>query len=196
MSLKEKIIEEALKLFSVKGFINTSVTDILEAAGTSKGGLYNHFKSKEELFLASLSKARQLWRERNLEGTENVKQPHLKVKKILENYRDRYLSDQHNFPGGCIFVNLAVELNGQEPDLASEVNEGFTRLKAMINRLLDEAKASGYLDGKLDTRQLTELIFSGLLGACVMFSSDKSRENLDFTINALIRQISDNTREV
>ena len=38
MSLKTKIIDESLKLFSVKGFINTSVTDILEAAHASKAG--------------------------------------------------------------------------------------------------------------------------------------------------------------
>ena len=48
--LKERIIEESLKLFSVKGYTSTSMTNIIEAVGTSKGGFYNHFKSKEQLF--------------------------------------------------------------------------------------------------------------------------------------------------
>jgi len=49
MDLKERIIAESLKLFSLKGFLSTSIQEIMETAHTSKGGLYNHFKSKEEL---------------------------------------------------------------------------------------------------------------------------------------------------
>lgn len=161
----------------------------------SKGGFYNHFKSKEALFHAALSQARQLWRERNLEGVDDIEKPLQKLKKILENYRDRYLTDQHNFPGGCIFVNLAVELNDQAPALATEVNEGFTRLKKMIIRYLREAQASGDISPRVDIEQLTEVIFAGLLGACVMYTSDKSTANLDYTINALIYQLSHISKE-
>ena len=50
LSLKDRIIHEALRQFSSKGFMSTSISDILESVGTSKGGLYNHFKSKEDLF--------------------------------------------------------------------------------------------------------------------------------------------------
>ena len=195
MSLKTKIIDESLRLFSVKGYINTSVTDILEASGASKGGFYNHFASKEALFHAALSKARQLWREKNLNGLTSIDPPLLKIKKILENYRDHYLTDQNNFPGGCIFVNLAVELNDQEPDLAAHVNEGFTRLKQMIIRLLEEANESGALVATSDIRQVTELIFSGLLGACVMYTSDKSEKNLNYTIQSLINQLAQISKE-
>ncbi|MBW1798601.1 MAG: helix-turn-helix transcriptional regulator, partial [Deltaproteobacteria bacterium] len=57
MELKEKIIAETLKLFSLKGFLNTSIQDIMGTAHTSKGGLYNHFKSKEDLLSAVLEEA-------------------------------------------------------------------------------------------------------------------------------------------
>ncbi len=67
MELKEKIIHESLKLFSLKGFLSTSIHDILEASNTSKGGFYNHFESKEELFFAVLKEAQKIWREKNLE---------------------------------------------------------------------------------------------------------------------------------
>ncbi|HON96290.1 MAG TPA: helix-turn-helix domain-containing protein, partial [Deltaproteobacteria bacterium] len=108
--LKGRIIEESLKLFSVKGYMSTSTTDIIQAADTSKGGFYNHFRSKEQLFLETLSAARKIWREKNLHGVEGAARPLEKIRIILENYRDRYLADSHNFPGGCIFVNLAIEL--------------------------------------------------------------------------------------
>ena len=66
MILKEKIIQESLRQFSTKGYMSTSINDLLEAVGTSKGGLYNHFKSKEDLFFtalieAAISGARGLW---------------------------------------------------------------------------------------------------------------------------------------
>ena len=66
MELRQKIIQEALRLFSLKGFLSTSIQDILTAANTSKGGLYNHFKSKEDLFFAVMAEARKIWREKNL----------------------------------------------------------------------------------------------------------------------------------
>ena len=186
MTLKEKIIHESLRQFSTKGFMSTSINDILEAVGTSKGGLYNHFKSKEDLFFAALSEARKIWRQRNLNGLHQLERPLDKIKKLLENYRDHYLADSENFPGGCIFVNLAVELNDQQPHLAREVNEGFERFKGMITRLLDQEKAAGRLKDGVDTSLVAEMIFSGLVGTCVTYTSDKSREHLDRNIKAII----------
>jgi TetR/AcrR family transcriptional regulator, transcriptional repressor for nem operon len=188
--LKKRIIDESLKLFSVKGYMSTSTTDIILAAQTSKGGFYNHFKSKEQLFLATLSSARKIWREKNLYGLERLTRPLDKVKKLLENYRDRYLSDSHNFPGGCIFVNLAIELSDQAPALADEVNEGFVRLKGMIQRLLDEERQCGGIPSTINTNEVSTLIFSGLLGACVLYTSNKSVEDLNATICSLISYLN------
>lgn len=187
--LKGRIIEESLKLFSVKGYMSTSTTDIIQAAGTSKGGFYNHFRSKEQLFHEALSAARKIWRDKNLHGIEEARRPLDKIRVILENYRDRYLADSDNFPGGCIFVNLAIELSDQAPGLAAEVNEGFVRLKGMIERLLDEEKSAGGIPASTDTEAVTNLVFTGLLGACVMYTSDKSVHNLNAAISTLIAYI-------
>jgi TetR/AcrR family transcriptional repressor of nem operon len=190
MSLKERIIHESLRQFSSKGFMSTCISDILEAAGASKGGLYNHFKSKEDLFYAALSEARKIWRQRNLTGLERLPRPMDKLKQILHNYRDRYLADSENFPGGCVFVALAVELHDQQPHLAREVQEGFERFKALIKRLLDEEKAAGNLKDGIDTGMVAEVIFSGLLGACVSYSADKSMEHLNHSIQSLMDFLS------
>ena len=186
LSLKDRIIHEALRQFSSKGFMSTSISDILESAGASKGGLYNHFKSKEDLFFAALSEARKIWRQRNLAGLDHAARPLGKLKQILENYRDHYLADSENFPGGCVFVALAVELHDQQPHLAREVTEGFNRFKAMVKRLLDQEQAAGNLRDGVDPGMAAEIIFSGVLGACVSYTADKSKENLDHTINGLI----------
>ena len=62
MSLKDRIVHESLKLFSLNGFWNTSITDILEAAGTSKGGFYNYFASKVDMFFVVIEEALRIWR--------------------------------------------------------------------------------------------------------------------------------------
>lgn len=49
MTLKEKIMNAAYELFGEKGYEKTSVTEIIDRAGASKGGFYHHFKSKEEI---------------------------------------------------------------------------------------------------------------------------------------------------
>jgi len=186
VALKEKIIHESLKLFSLKGFLSTSTQDIMREAKTSKGGLYNHFKSKDDIFYSVLSEARKIWRQRNLAGLEQMDNPVAKIKKLLENYRDRYLKDRDTFPGGCVFVALSVELDDQRPLFSKELNEGFIRLKGMIKRLLDQGKDSRELRADVNTESVTEMIFSGMIGASVIYGTQKSEAALDRCINALI----------
>jgi TetR/AcrR family transcriptional regulator, transcriptional repressor for nem operon len=185
-SLKERIIYESMKLFSLKGFLSTSIHDIMREANTSKGGLYNHFKNKNDIFFAVLSEARKIWREKNLAGLDQIEKPVEKVKKLLMNYRDLYLKDNNNFPGGCIFVTLSVELDDQRPDFSKELNEGFVRLKAMIRKLLDQGKESKELRNEVDAEAVTEMIFSGMLGASVIYGTAKSHATLDQCIDSLI----------
>lgn len=52
MELKDRIINSAHELFSEKGYDKTTVADIIEKAGSSKGGFYHHFRSKEEVIEA------------------------------------------------------------------------------------------------------------------------------------------------
>ena len=189
MDLKEKIIHESLKLFSLKGFLSTSIHDVLAAANTSKGGFYNHFRSKEDLFFAVLEEARKIWREKNLSGLDEIEKPVEKIKKLLENYRDRYLKDTQNFPGGCIFVTLSVELDDQRPHLSRQLNKGFSGFKAMIKRLLDQAKEATELAEEIDTEALTEMLFAGMMGASVIYGTEKSTACLDRSINALIQSL-------
>lgn len=189
MDLKEKIVAESLKLFSLKGFLSTSINDILEAANTSKGGLYNHFESKESLFFAVLNEANRIWREETLADLDQISKPVEKIKKLLENYRDRYLKDRSNFPGGCIFVTLSVELDDQRPVLSRELNKGFAGLKAMLNRLLDQGKESGEVRKGVDTAVVTEMIFAAMLGASVIYGMEKSDACLDQAIGSLIEYL-------
>jgi hypothetical protein len=133
-----------------------------------------------------LAIAQSIWREKVLYGLDEIDSPKGKIRKILENYRDRYLKDDFNFPGGCIFVTFSVELDDQRPHLMQEVAKGFVGLKRMLKNLLEEGKEKGELRKDVNTDRATELIFSGMIGSSVLFGVDKSNDSLDKSINSLI----------
>jgi len=46
---RERIVAEAASLFNQRGFDGSSMSELMEATGLEKGGIYRHFSSKEEL---------------------------------------------------------------------------------------------------------------------------------------------------
>lgn len=186
MSLRDRIIHESLRLFSLKGYLSTSIDDILSAVGASKGGLYNHFKSKDELFLVVLAEARRIWRRKVLTGLGEQPTNLARLKQFLSNYRDLYLKDSDNIPGGCIFVTLSVELDDQRPDFAAEIQQGFAGVKGIMKNLLDAALAEGELRDGVQTDALSEMLFAGMIGASVLHGMDKTDETLARTLDPLL----------
>jgi hypothetical protein len=77
-------------------------------------------------------------------------------------------------------------LDDQNALFSRALNEGFIQLKAMIKRLLDQGKESGEIREDINTESVTEMIFSGMLGASVMYGTEKSEAGLKRCINALI----------
>jgi TetR/AcrR family transcriptional regulator, transcriptional repressor for nem operon len=189
MTLKETIIHESMKLFSLNGFLGTSIDDILSASNSSKGGFYNHFKSKEDLFLEVLDEARKIWRDRNLKGLSQNQDALTNIKKLLINFRDVYLKNSDTFPGGCIFIILMVEVKNQRPHLSKEIKKGFVGVKKMIKRYLEEAKDSGQLKNGADTDEMSEILFNGMLGAAVSYNGKDSDSALDAAINSMIKYV-------
>lgn len=186
MRLRDNIIHESQKLFSLNGFLGTGINDIIQAAGTSKGGFYNHFCSKEDLFLEVLTESQRIWRYKVLTSVSEIESPTEKIIQILVNYRDRYLKDTDNFPGGCIFITFSVELDDTRPHLVKEVHKGFEGFKALLKRLLDDAVELGELPEDLNTTTVTEMLFTGMLGASVLYGVNKSSSSLDCSIDSLI----------
>ena len=189
MNNKDTIIHEAQRLFSLNGYLNTGINEIIEVAGTSKGGFYNHFASKEELFHAVLAESQRIWREKVFASIKYSESPVKTIVQILTNYRDNYLKDSENFPGGCIFITFSVELDDSRPHLVKEVHQGFKGFKDLLKRLLMEGVEAGELPKDLNPITVTEMLFTGMLGASILFGVDKSKTNLDCSIDSLIEYI-------
>ena len=74
-AMREKILNTATQLFIQKGSEKTSMQDIAQTAGISKGAIYHHFKSKDEIVLAVLRSRQELMEKEMkqwLKATENL----------------------------------------------------------------------------------------------------------------------------
>lgn len=78
VDVRQRILEEATRLFVARGYHGISMREIAEAVGVSKAGLYYHFKDKEDLFLAilvaNLERIEALIQEARREGATTRKQ--------------------------------------------------------------------------------------------------------------------------
>lgn len=189
MSLKQKIILESIKLFSSKGFMNTSIKDIMLAANVSKGGFYNHFSSKEALFKEVVSVAQKMWREDVLHGINELQNPLDKMFLAIQNYNLRYLRNNTSIPGGCIFITLSVELDAQSPHLYAYIKKGFDGFRRMLNGWLKEAASMGQFKSSLDIDAVTEMVFATMIGASVIYGGERSSEKSDLTFGSLLQYI-------
>lgn len=129
----EKIIITAARLFSEKGYEQTSIQDILDALKLSKGGLYHHFKSKEEILEAVMQKRAQYVFDSFHELIRNTKAENAKekLKKILlqladdseTHMFDKVLSSQAN----PYFVVGSMQSSMQQdaPTLCELIEEGI-----------------------------------------------------------------------
>ena len=81
MDTKQRILDESLELFASKGYAGTSMNDIISKVGISKGSVYWHFKSKEEIFVKVLTDNYREWIELVNSELKNLSNPIEKLRK-------------------------------------------------------------------------------------------------------------------
>ena len=181
---RQTIIEKSLQLFSVKGYFNTSISDILHATGLTKGGLYCHFKSKEEVWRAVYEEAVEIWKSVVFKGIRSVPDPLERIERTIANILFDYLG-REVFDGGCFFVNMLVELSGQSDTMGRHILKGFVGFSKLFQSWLTEAETAGLLKPDLDYREISNFIVITLNGAATLYMSTRDRTVLQQTNDQL-----------
>ena len=166
------IIEKSLQLFSVIGYFNTSISDILQATGLTKGGLYCHFKSKEDVWRAVYDDAVEIWRSVVFKDVRSITDPLERIECTIENVLLNYLGKEV-FDGGCFFVNMLVELSGQSDTMGRHILKGFVGFSKLFQAWLSEADAAGLLKPNLNFREISDFIIITLNGAATLYMSTR-----------------------
>ncbi len=149
---RKKIIDRAVHLFSVKGYYNTSINDILAETGLTKGGLYGHFQSKEAIWYAAYDQAVSLWTSIVFDNVRQIDDPLERIKQALANDLRNYLG-KDVIKGGCFFLNMLVDLSGQSNAKRDFVMDGMFGFSKVITRWLHEAREKSLLRSGLDLKR-------------------------------------------
>jgi AcrR family transcriptional regulator len=181
---RNNIVEKSLQLFSVKGYFNTSIADILEATNLTKGGLYGHFRSKEDIWYAVYDRAVMIWRGIVFRNMRKVEDPLERIAKTIEADLREYLGDG-TFEGGCFFLNMLVELSGQSASMSKHIVKGFIRFSRLLCRWLEDGMKKGILKDGVDCREAADFIVISLNGAAALFSATRDPIILNETANQL-----------
>ena len=181
---RQRIIEKSLQLFSVKGYFNTSISDILQATDLTKGGLYGHFRSKEEVWYAVYEQAAFTWRKIVFREIQNISDPIEKIERLIENHLKDYIGG-NVFEGGCFFLNSMLELTGQSNAMCSRVSSGYTRFLELFRSWLKEADEMGMLKKDLNFDEVSTFLLVALNGAAALYTPRKDHGILTQTINQI-----------
>ena len=160
-------MDKAAQLFSRQGFHGTSVEDIAQAVGLTKGAIYSHFDSKEEICYAVLEEA---GRTIQLKVSPYVRSESNACDQLLAMIRGyRSYAEDRVFVGGCIILNLAVEMDDINEGLSNDLAARIMSWRQWIIRIVEGGKSRGEIVDDVDADELATLIMSSLQGAMVQF---------------------------
>ena len=146
------ILDSSLKLFANKGFHGTSINDIAQAAGISKGLTYNYFESKDKILEAIFEEALNTG---NIleDQLKNIEDPYEKIAFIILAIFD-YIKNQ----GEYWRLYFAMSLQPEIFNTSQNVNVKFTQIYLkIIEKLFKEV-------GIKDAMSEARLFFAGLDG--------------------------------
>jgi TetR/AcrR family transcriptional regulator, transcriptional repressor for nem operon len=181
---KQNIIDKSTQIFSVKGYFNTSVADIAKETGLTKGGLYAHFRNKEEIWNAVYDECARTWKNIVFNGVRDISDPLERIERVIENTLRDYLGGDV-FEGGCFMFNMLVELSGQSSALNEQVLQGFKRFIGLLHSWLEEADQKGMLKDGLNLYEVANYIVISLNGAGPLYSSSKDPSFWKYTLSQL-----------
>lgn len=146
------ILETAAQLATVEGLAGLSIGRLAHEVGMSKSGLYAHFRSKEELQLATVATAREIFQREVIDPAQSAPPGTARVLAL----GDAYLShvERGIFPGGCFFVAAAAEMNARPGPIRDQIGRFAAEWLGAIAAAVAEAQELGEINPETDPGQL------------------------------------------
>jgi AcrR family transcriptional regulator len=163
---KEFIIERTASIFNTKGYAGTSLNDMTEVTGLTKGSIYGNFKNKDDVALEAFKY--------NFSNMSNLFSSEMEKRKT---YREKLFVypdlvgnfAETRFPeGGCPVLNTAVESDDTHPILKQQTAFAFNRWKDKIINLLNDGIASNEFNADIKPEQVALTILALLEGGIMI----------------------------
>ncbi|MDX1331438.1 MAG: TetR/AcrR family transcriptional regulator [Robiginitalea sp.] len=177
------IIETVAPIFNRQGYVGTSMSDLTDATGLTKGALYGNFENKDALALSAFE-----YNCNKLLGAldEVLEKPGSamdKLFRLLDFYRhyDRFTQSM----GGCPILNVGVDAQFNHRILSAAARETARTVEGKIALVLEEGVNTGQLKLPVTPLQFAKQLFTMIMGAVSMATIMADRKYLHNTIGYL-----------
>lgn len=182
---KAHIIEQAANLFNQKGYAGSSMADIMQATGLKKGGIYNHFGSKDELALAAFDYAASTLGARYIQALQAaakdgaIAQLHAVLDVFQQNMQDVVIQ------GGCPLLNTAIESDDSHPALRERTQQAMERWHQSIRLVVRTGIKRGEVPTDLDPNAIATVMIATLEGTLMMTQLYDDPQHLEHGLSHL-----------
>lgn len=151
---KEKILEAALSCFNKKGYHKTSIDDIAMKGKISKGGLYYHFRSKDELFLKLFHFRLNKYTEQLKTSIQKEKDPLRRIRILIKKW-GLILKENEDFFKFCIEFS---SMGTRQKDIRKEMTSFYKNSVQTFREIIDEGIAMGEFEN-VESERIARLIY-------------------------------------
>jgi TetR/AcrR family transcriptional regulator, transcriptional repressor for nem operon len=163
---KARIIEQAALLFNQQGYAGSSMSDLMRVTQLQKGGIYNHFKSKDDLALAAFDFATQHIQRKFAGALKGKRDAVSRLIAILEVYEG--LLDDPVLVGGCPLLNTAIESDDAHPQLRLRTQKAMNDWQHLFRRILVYGQQRGEMVPDLDVAAVITVLIATIEGAIML----------------------------
>jgi TetR/AcrR family transcriptional regulator, transcriptional repressor for nem operon len=188
---RARIIEQSAPLFNKQGYAGTALSDLMEATGLQKGGIYRHFESKEELAAEAFDYA---WRKaievraQGLDGTPNAVD---RLKRMVENFVELRTG---LVAGGCPLMNTAIDSDDGNTVMRERARGALHNWQSRLANIAKQGLKDHEVRKGVDPDRLAALIISQLEGALMMSRLNQTRQPLEWAKDHLIDYLETRVR--
>lgn len=163
---RQFIIEKAAPVFNTKGYAGTSLSDMTEATGLTKGSIYGNFADKDEVALACFDYSYKKIQEAIRKAMEQRAGYRDKLLVYVDVYTNR---GNHDLPlGGCPVLNTTVDADDTHPALRGKAGAALLDWKERMVSLIEAGKASKEFKASVNSEQVALTIIALLEGMIVV----------------------------
>ena len=181
------ILETVAPIFNKNGYAATSMSDITEATGLTKGAIYGNFKNKEELAIAAFKfnvKQLMMTIKKHLELSDS---PLQKLFLITDFYRNYY--DYSKQLGGCPVINVGVDANNQNSLLLKKVRTVIENIQDRVATLVENGIEAGEISDEVNAMEFAKRLDVMIQGAIFMAYTMDDPFYLKTTMNQIDQMI-------
>lgn len=160
---REAILARAVDIASAQGLEGLTVGSLAEQLGMSKSGLFAHFGSKEELQLATIEAARQVFIDKVTRPAIGAPRGMPRLWALIDHWLA--LVEKRVFEGGCFFTAASFEFDGRLGVVRDRIAAIMHEWIDTITRAVKKAQEAGHLDPRLDATRLAFEFHAIAIGA-------------------------------